>query len=58
MSQRRYKQEQIINKLREVEVELSKGQTTGHVSRKLGITIDFRNIPGGENFFCFHFNSI
>jgi|TARA_B100001079_G_scaffold239052_1_gene223090 transposase-like protein len=38
MSQRRYKPEQIINKLREAEVELSKGQTTGQVSRKLGIT--------------------
>lgn len=38
MSQRRYKPEQIINKLREAEVEFSKGQTTGQVSRKLGIT--------------------
>ena len=38
MPQKRYKPEQIINKLREAEVELSKGKTTGRICRKLGIT--------------------
>ncbi len=38
MPQKRYKPEQIIHKLREAEVELSKGNTTGRISRKLGIT--------------------
>ncbi len=38
MPQKRYKPEQIINKLREAEVELSKGKTAGHICRKLGIT--------------------
>ncbi len=37
MPQKRYKPEQIINKLREAEVELSKGNTTGRICRKLGI---------------------
>ncbi len=37
MPQKRYKPEQIINKLREVEVELSKGKATGSICRKLGI---------------------
>ncbi len=36
--QKRYKAEQIINKLREAEVELSKGTDIGSVCRKLGIT--------------------
>lgn len=35
---RRYTAEQIVNKLREAEVELSKGQTIPVVARKLGIT--------------------
>lgn len=30
--------EEIISKLREAEVELAKGQTTGHVCRMIGIT--------------------
>ena len=38
MSRKRHTPEQIIRKLREAEVELSKGQTTGDVVRKLGIT--------------------
>ncbi len=38
MPQKRYKPEQIINKLREAEVELSKGNDIGRVCRKLGIT--------------------
>ncbi len=38
MSRKRHTPEQIIRKLREAEVELSKGQTTGDVARKLGIT--------------------
>ncbi len=38
MSRKRHTPEQIIRKLREAEVELAKGQTTGDVVRKLGIT--------------------
>jgi transposase-like protein len=38
MSQRRYKPEQIINKLREAELELSKGNDIGRICRKLGVT--------------------
>ncbi len=38
MLQKRYTAEQIIRHLREAEVELAKGQTTGEVCRKLGIT--------------------
>jgi len=38
MSRKRHTPEQIIRKLREAEVELSKGLTTGDVVRKLGIT--------------------
>ncbi len=38
MPQKRYTPEEIINKLREAEVELSKGNTTGEICRKLGIT--------------------
>ena len=38
MPQKRYKPEEIINKLRVAEVELSKGHTTGQICRKLGIT--------------------
>lgn len=35
---KRYTAEQIVNKLREAEVELAKGQTIAAVSKKLGIT--------------------
>jgi transposase-like protein len=38
MSQKRYKPEEIIHKLRVAEVELSKGYNTGQICRKLGIT--------------------
>ncbi len=38
MARKRFSPEQIITKLREAEVELSKGQTVGQVVRKLGIT--------------------
>ena len=38
MPKKRYTAEQIIRHLREAEVELPKGQTTGEVCRKLGIT--------------------
>jgi len=38
MSQKRYKSEEIIHKLRVAEVELSKGNDTGQICRKLGIT--------------------
>jgi transposase-like protein len=38
MARKRYAAEQIITKLREAEVHLSKGLTTGEVCKKLGIT--------------------
>ena len=38
MPGRKHTPEQIIRKLREAEVELSRGQTTAEVARKLGIT--------------------
>jgi putative transposase len=38
MSRKRYTAEQIIGMLREVEVELSRGQKVGHLCRNLGIT--------------------
>ncbi len=38
MPKKRYAAEQIISKLREAEVHLSKGLTTGEVCKKLGIT--------------------
>ena len=38
MPKKRYTAEQIIRHLREAEVELAKGQTTGEICRKLGIT--------------------
>ena len=38
MPRKRHTPEQIIRKLREAEVELAKGQTTGEVVRRLGIT--------------------
>ena len=37
-TRKRYTAEQIVNKLREAEVELSRGQTIPVVARKLGIT--------------------
>jgi putative transposase len=38
MSRKRYSTEQIIQKPREAEVELSKGRSVGEVAKKLGIT--------------------
>ena len=38
MGRRAYTAEQIINKLREVEVLLSQGITIGEASRKIGVT--------------------
>ena len=38
MARKRYTTEQIIRKLREAEVELSKGQKVAQVVRKLGVT--------------------
>jgi len=38
MSQRRYTPEQIINKLREAEVELGKGATVTLACKKIGVT--------------------
>ena len=38
MPQKRYKPEQIINKLREAELALSRGNNIGRICRKLGVT--------------------
>ena len=38
MSKKRYGSEQIITKLREVEVMLSKGSTIGEASKRIGVT--------------------
>ena len=38
MAKKRFQAEQIIGKLREAEVEISRGQTIGQVAKKLGIT--------------------
>jgi putative transposase len=38
MVRKSYKAEQIINKLREVEILLSKGSTIGMASKKIGVT--------------------
>jgi len=38
MARKRFSAEQIITKLREAEVELSKGSTVAQVVRKLGVT--------------------
>ncbi len=38
MSKQRYTAEEIINKLREVEVLLSKGQSTDEACRQIGVT--------------------
>jgi transposase-like protein len=38
MARKRYTAEQIIQKLREVEVALSKGQSAGEACKKIGVT--------------------
>jgi transposase-like protein len=38
MAKKRFQAEQIIGKLREAEVEISKGQTIAQIAKKLGIT--------------------
>ena len=38
MAKKRFRAEQIIIKLREAEVEISRGQTIAQVAKKLGIT--------------------
>ena len=38
MAKKQFQAEQIIGKLREAEVEISKGQTIGQVVKKLGVT--------------------
>ncbi len=38
MSRKRFSAEQIIQKLREAEVELAKGRSVGEVAKQLGIT--------------------
>ena len=38
MAKKRFQAEQIISKLREAEVEMSRGQTVAQVAKKLGIT--------------------
>ncbi len=38
MSRKRYSTEQIIQKLRQAEVEFSKGRSVGEVAKQLGIT--------------------
>ena len=38
MARKRYTAEQIVAKLREAEVEISKGQTTPQVCKKLGVS--------------------
>ena len=38
MARKRFTSEQIIHKLREAEVELAKGRSTGEVCRQLGIS--------------------
>jgi len=38
MSKKRYSAEEIIRKLREAEVELARGLSTGAVCKKLGVT--------------------
>jgi transposase-like protein len=38
MSKKRYSSEQIITKLREVEILLSKGSTIGEACKKIGVT--------------------
>jgi len=38
MSKKRYSSEQIINKLREVELMVNRGSTIGEASKKIGVT--------------------
>ena len=38
MSRKRYSTEQIIQKLRQAEVELAKGRSVGEVAKQLGVT--------------------
>ncbi len=38
MRRKRYRTEQIIQKLREAEIELTKGRSVGEVAKQLGIT--------------------
>ena len=38
MSKKRYTSEEIINKLREVEIILSRGGSIGEASKKIGVT--------------------
>lgn len=38
MSRKRFSVEQIVQKLRDAEVELAKGQTIGQVCKQLGVT--------------------
>jgi len=38
MARRNYRPEQIINKMREVEVLLSQGENVGEAARKIGVT--------------------
>jgi len=38
MGQKRYPPEQIVHRLREVEVELSKGATAAQAAKKIGVT--------------------
>lgn len=38
MPRKRYTVEQILSKLREAEIELSRGATTGEVCRKIGVS--------------------
>ena len=38
MARKRFGPEQVIGKLREAEVELARGRTTGQVCKRLGIT--------------------
>ena len=38
MSTKRYKAEQIVNRLRKIEVELANGKTTRQAAREVGIT--------------------
>jgi transposase-like protein len=51
MSRKRFTAEQIIAKLREVEVEVSRGQSVGQACRKIGVTEQtyyrWRKVYGG-----------
>ena len=43
MARKTYTPEQIINKLKEAEVLLSRGATAGEASRKIGVVEETRN---------------